>query len=70
MEVREVPSSEDFAVLGDCNLTPDSPEYSRTVGEPDPISGSRNVANHLVDTWVQAGHARNGGVTAYGEDGG
>ena len=26
--VREVPLSEDFVVLGDCNLMPESPEYS------------------------------------------
>ena len=67
-EVQEVPMREDFVVLGDCNLVPDSPEYSRIVGEPDCVSGSRIVANHLVDAWVQAGHPRDEGVTAYGED--
>lgn len=66
-EVWEVPLSEDFVVLGDCNLTPDSPEYNRIVGDPDYYYGSRIVAQHLVDTWVQAGHPQDEGVTWYDE---
>jgi len=66
-EFRNVPMSEDFVVLGDCNLTPDSPEYTRIVGEPDFFYGSRIVAQHLVDTWVQAGHPQDEGVTWYDE---
>jgi endonuclease/exonuclease/phosphatase family metal-dependent hydrolase len=66
-EFREVVMSEDFIVLGDCNLTPDSLEYNHIVGEPDYYYGSRIVAQHLVDTWVQAGHPQNEGVTWYDE---
>lgn len=66
-EFREVPMSEDFVALGDCNLTPDSPEYTRIVGEPDYFYGPRIVSQHLVDTWVQAGHPQNEGVTWYDE---
>lgn len=67
LEIPEVPLSEDFVVLGDCNLTPDSPEYTRIVGEPDYYFGSRIVAQHLVDMWVQAGHPQDEGVTWYDE---
>ena len=66
-EIREVVMSEDFVVLGDYNLAPDSPEYSRIVGEPDYYYGSRIVAEHLVDMWVQAGHPQDDGVTWYDE---
>jgi endonuclease/exonuclease/phosphatase family metal-dependent hydrolase len=66
-EVRGVPLSEDFVVLGDCNLKPDSPEYSRIVGEPDYYEGLHVVAQHLVDTWVRAGHPRDEGVTCFDE---
>ena len=59
--------SEDFVVLGDFNLNPDSPEYRRIVGEPDYYEGLHIVARHLVDTWVQAGHARDEGITCYDE---
>ena len=63
----EIPMSEDFVVMGDCNLTPDSPEYRRVVGEPDYYYGRRIVAQHLVDSWVQAGHAEDAGITWYDE---
>jgi len=64
-ELRDVPLPEDFVVLGDCNLTPDSDEYTRIVGENDYYYGSRIVAQHLVDTWVQSGHSQDSGVTWY-----
>lgn len=64
-ELRDVPLPEDFVVLGDCNLTPDSDEYTRIVGENDYYCGSRIVAQHLVDTWVQSGHSQDSGVTWY-----
>jgi endonuclease/exonuclease/phosphatase family metal-dependent hydrolase len=66
-EFRNVPMSEGFVVLGDCNLTPDSLEYRRIVGEPDYYYGSRIVAQHLVDMWIQAGHRQDEGVTWYDE---
>ena len=66
--VRAVPLSEDFVVLGDCNLKPDSAEYRRIVGEPDYHEGLHIVGKHIVDTWVQAGHPRDEGVTCYDEN--
>ena len=66
--VRGVSLSEDFVVLGDCNLKPDSPEYRRIVGEPDYLEGLHIIAQHLVDTWVQAGHPRDEEVTCYEEN--
>lgn len=63
----EVPMSEAFVVMGDCNLTPGSPEYLRIVGEADYHYGPRIVAEHLVDTWVQAGKAIDDGLTWYDE---
>lgn len=65
--VRGAPLSEDFVVLGDCNLKPDSPEYRRVVGEPDYYEGLHIVRQHLVDAWVQAGHPRDEGVTCFDE---
>ena len=64
-ELRDTPLPEDFAVLGDCNLTPDSDEYTRIVGEKDYYYGSRIVAQHLVDTWTQSGNPQDSGVTWY-----
>jgi endonuclease/exonuclease/phosphatase family metal-dependent hydrolase len=66
-EIREVVLPEDFVILGDYNLTPDSVEYNHIVGEPDYYYGSRIVAQHLVDMWVQAGHPRDEGITWYDE---
>ena len=62
-ELREVPVPVEFVVLGDCNLTPGSAEYTRIVGEADYYYGSRIVAQHLVDTWVQSGNPQDSGVT-------
>ena len=62
-ELREVLVPVEFVVLGDCNLTPGSAEYTRIVGEADYYYGSRIVAQHLVDTWVQSGNPQDSGVT-------
>ena len=64
---QETPMSEDFVLMGDCNLTPDSREYERLAGEPDYYYGHRVVAHHPVDTWTQAGHRHDDGVTWYDE---
>ena len=61
------PVPEDFIVMGDCHLSPDSAEYIAVTGEPDYYYGSITIARHLVDTWVQAGHARDEGTTWYDE---
>ena len=63
----EIPMSEDFVVMGDCNLTPGSSEYLRIVGEPDYYYGRRIVAEHWVDTWVQSGRSEDEGITWYDE---
>jgi endonuclease/exonuclease/phosphatase family metal-dependent hydrolase len=62
-ELREVLVPVEFVVLGDCNLTPGSAEYTRIVGKADYYYGSRIVAQHLVDTWVQSGNPQDSGVT-------
>lgn len=62
---KQVPISQDFVLLGDFNLAPDSPEYTRIVGEPDYYYGSRIVSQHLVDMWVQTGHSKEEGITWY-----
>ena len=48
--------SEDFVVMGDCNLPPGSPEDRCAVGEAD-----------YFDSWVQAGHNEADGITWYDE---
>ena len=63
--IPDVPIPDDYVMLGDHNLTPDSPEYTRIVGEADYFYGSRISARYLVDSWVQAGHPRDDGVTWY-----
>ncbi len=65
--LSETPMSEDFVVMGDCNLTPGSSEYASIVGEVDYFYGRRFVTQHLVDSWIQAGHAEDSGITWYDE---
>ena len=66
--LHEIPIPDDYVMLGDHNLPPDSPEYLRIVGQPDYFYGAQISARHLVDTWVQAGHPRDDGVTWYDGD--
>jgi len=66
--IAEVPIPDDYVMLGDHNLLPDSDEYLRIVGRPDYFYGSRLSARHLVDAWVQVGHSRDEGVTWYDGD--
>ena len=60
-----LPIPDDYVMLGDHNLPPNSAEYTRIVGEDDYFYGPRVTAKHLVDTWVQSGNARDDGVTWY-----
>ena len=60
--------SEDFVVMGDCNLSPGSPEYRCAVGEPDYFYGQLLVGHHWADSWVLAGHDEADGITWYDED--
>ena len=66
--IAEIPIPDDYVMLGDHNLLPDSDEYLRIVGQPDYFYGSRISARHLIDTWVQVGHSRDDGVTWYDGD--
>jgi endonuclease/exonuclease/phosphatase family metal-dependent hydrolase len=59
--------SEDFVVMGDCNLPPGSPEYRCAVGEADYFYGAVLLGHHWADSWVQAGHDEADGITWYDE---
>jgi endonuclease/exonuclease/phosphatase family metal-dependent hydrolase len=48
----ELPHPEDFILLGDFNMTPDSPEYVLMAGGVDHAEGRRIVAHHPVDASV------------------
>lgn len=45
----EPPHPEDFVLLGDFNMTPDSPEYELMAGGIDYAEGRLTVAHHPVD---------------------
>ncbi len=61
---RRLPDpQQDFVVLGDFNLAPDSAEYRRIVGEPDYFYGPVVTEGHLVDSWCASGHGADEGVT-------
>jgi endonuclease/exonuclease/phosphatase family metal-dependent hydrolase len=60
--------SEDFVVMGDCNLPPGSPEYRCVVGEADYFYGPVLLGHHWADSWVLAGHDEADGITWYDED--
>ena len=66
--ITEVPIPDDYVMLGDHNLLPDSDEYLRIVGRPDYFYGARISARHLVDAWAQVGHSLDDGVTWYDGD--
>ena len=55
---------DDFVVLGDFNLGPDSDEYREIVDLQD-LGGT--TQGHLVDTWTAAGPALRHGVTWYAD---
>ncbi len=63
---EEVPMPESYAVMGDCNFTPQSREYTRVVGEEDYYHGRAVLGHHLVDSWTQSGHGQDEGATWYG----
>ncbi len=54
---------ESCAVMGDCNFTPQSLEYTQVVGEEDYYHGRVLLGHHLVDSWTQSGHGQDEGVT-------
>lgn len=50
-------------LMGDFNLTPDSPLYDRIVGPLSPEYGRMNNLEGFADTWVAAGNVERDGVT-------
>ncbi|MCH9013020.1 MAG: endonuclease/exonuclease/phosphatase family protein [Proteobacteria bacterium] len=62
---EEVPMPESCAVMGDCNFTPQSREYTQVVGEADYYNGRAIVGHHLVDSWTHSGHGQDEGATWY-----
>ena len=63
-EGGEPPMPREVALMGDMNITPDSPEYDRIVGPKSPDHGRLNRRDGFVDAWVAAGHAEQDGVTS------
>lgn len=52
-------------LMGDLNLTPDSPVYELLVGPTSGMYGRLNPADCFVDAWVAAGHGEHTGDTIY-----
>ena len=50
-------------IMGDFNLTADSPLYERIVGPMSPQYGRMTNLEGFVDTWVSAGQREDAGVT-------
>lgn len=50
-------------VMGDMNFTPDSPEYTRVLGDTSSWHGRTLRAHGLADAWVLAGHDETAGNT-------
>ncbi len=65
---EETPMPESCVVMGDCNFTPRSREYTRVVGEEDYYYGRTPLGHHLVDSWTQSGHDQDEGATWYDPD--
>jgi exonuclease III len=61
----EVP--EDYVVMGDCNMLPESPAYVAMTGEPDYYYGPIMTSDRLVDTWRLTGRDITDGVTWWDE---
>lgn len=51
-------------LMGDFNMEPDSPEYTRITGPVSPYGGRITNPHGFVDAWVAAGNAESDGVTA------
>ncbi|MEL6572402.1 MAG: endonuclease/exonuclease/phosphatase family protein [Pseudomonadota bacterium] len=50
-------------VMGDMNFSPDSPEYTRVVGDVSGWHGRTIRAHGLADAWTRAGHDEDAGDT-------
>jgi endonuclease/exonuclease/phosphatase family metal-dependent hydrolase len=58
---------DDFIVMGDCNMLPNSPAYLRMTGEPDYYYGSVMTSDRLVDAWQVVGRDITDGATWWDE---
>ena len=61
----EVPN--DYVVMGDCNMLPESPAYFAMTGEPDYYYGPIMTSDRMVDTWRLTGRDITNGVTWWDE---
>jgi len=59
----ELPSPEEFVLMGDFNMDRASPEYIAMTGEADYAEGRQIVAHHPVDVFSLAGGVADGAVT-------
>ncbi len=59
---------EEFIVMGDCNMLPNSPAYVAMTGEPDYYYGPVMTSDHVVDTWSLAGREVTDGATWWDEE--
>lgn len=68
-KVLETPGAvpDDFIVMGDCNMLPNSPAYLRMTGEPDYYYGQLMASDRLVDTWRLVDREITDGVTWWDE---
>lgn len=62
----EVP--DDYIVMGDCNMLPESPAYFAMTGEPDYYYGPIMTSDRLVDTWRLVERDITDGVTWWDEE--
>lgn len=58
---------DDYVVMGDCNMLPDSPAYLAMTGEPDYYYGPVMTSDRLVDTWRLVDRDIHDGVTWWDE---
>lgn len=59
----ELPSPEEFVLMGDFNMVRGSPEHLVMTGVPDPVEGPQIVAHHPVDAFALAGGVPDGSVS-------
>ncbi|ODT08785.1 MAG: hypothetical protein ABS58_00980 [Mesorhizobium sp. SCN 65-20] len=59
----ELPSPEEFVLMGDFNMVRGSPEHLVMTGVPDPVEGPQIVAHHPVDAYALAGGVPDGSVS-------
>jgi endonuclease/exonuclease/phosphatase family metal-dependent hydrolase len=64
----ELPSPEEFVLLGDFNMDRTSPEYIVMAGEADYAEGRQIVAHHPVDAFSLAGGVPDGAVSWMDDD--